>query len=36
MAPTPQAGIIGGAKFSTDANILLASGGAVWLSNVIA
>jgi hypothetical protein len=30
------AGIIDGAKFSTDANILLASGGAIWLSNVIA
>jgi hypothetical protein len=30
------AGIISGAKFSTDANILLASGGAIWLSNVIA
>ncbi len=30
------AGIIGGAKFSTDANILLASGGAIWLTNVIA
>src|SRR4029079_15414455 len=29
------AGIIGAAKFSTDANILLASGGAIWLSNVI-
>jgi hypothetical protein len=29
------AGIIGGAKFSTDANILLGSGGAIWLSNVI-
>ena len=30
------AGIIGGARFSTDANILLASGGAIWLTNVIA
>jgi hypothetical protein len=30
------AGIIGGAKFSTDANVLLASGGAIWLTNVIA
>src|SRR6188472_1129612 len=30
------AGIIGAAKFSTDANILLASGRAIWLSNVIA
>ncbi len=30
------AGIIGGAGFSTDANILLASGGAIWLTNVIA
>ena len=30
------AGIIGAVKFSTDANILLASGGAIWLSNVIA
>src|ERR1039457_7291682 len=30
------AGIISGAKFSTDANILLASGGAIWLTNVIA
>ena len=30
------AGIIGAAKFSTDANVLLASGGAIWLSNVIA
>ena len=29
------AGIIGGAKFSTNANVLLASGGAIWLSNVI-
>ena len=29
------AGIIGAAKFSTDANVLLASGGAIWLSNVI-
>src|ERR1700750_2609668 len=29
------AGIIGAANFSTDANILLASGGAIWLSNVI-
>jgi len=29
-------GIIDGAKFSTDANVLLASGGAIWLSNVIA
>jgi hypothetical protein len=29
-------GIISGARFSTDANILLASGGAIWLSNVIA
>jgi hypothetical protein len=29
------AGIIDGAKFSTDANVLLASGGAIWLSNVI-
>src|SRR6266699_5180613 len=31
-----EAGIIGAAKFSTDANVLLASGGAIWLSNVIA
>jgi hypothetical protein len=30
------AGIIGAAKFSQDANILLASGGAIWLTNVIA
>jgi hypothetical protein len=30
------AGIISAAKFSTDANVLLASGGAIWLSNVIA
>jgi hypothetical protein len=30
------AGIIGGAGFSTDANTLLASGGAIWLTNVIA
>jgi len=30
------AGIIDGANFSTNANILLASGGAIWLSNVIA
>ncbi len=30
------AGIISGAKFSNDANILLASGGAIWLTNVIA
>src|ERR1035437_217733 len=30
------AGIISGAKFSTDANILLASGGAIWLANVLA
>ena len=30
------AGIIGSAKFCNDANILLASGGAIWLSNVIA
>jgi hypothetical protein len=29
------AGIIGAVKFSADANLLLASGGAVWLSNVI-
>jgi hypothetical protein len=29
------AGIIGAVKFSADANVLLASGGAVWLSNVI-
>jgi hypothetical protein len=29
------AGIISAAKFSADANILLASGGAIWLSNVI-
>ena len=29
------AGIIGAVKFSTDANVLLASGGAIWLSNVI-
>lgn len=29
------AGIINAEKFSTDANILLASGGAIWLSNVI-
>jgi hypothetical protein len=29
------AGIIGGAAFSTNANVLLASGGAIWLSNVI-
>jgi hypothetical protein len=30
------AGIIGAVNFSTDANVLLASGGAIWLSNVIA
>jgi hypothetical protein len=30
------AGIIDAASFSTDANVLLASGGAIWLSNVIA
>jgi hypothetical protein len=30
------AGIIDAVKFSTDANLLLASGGAIWLSNVIA
>ncbi len=30
------AGIISAAKFSTDANLLLASGGAIWLINVIA
>ncbi len=30
------AGIIGAVKFTADANILLASGGAIWLSNVIA
>jgi hypothetical protein len=30
------AGIIGAVKFSADANLLLASGGAIWLSNVIA
>jgi hypothetical protein len=30
------AGIIDAVKFSTDANVLLASGGAIWLSNVIA
>jgi hypothetical protein len=30
------AGIISDAKFSNDANILLASGGAIWLTNVIA
>jgi hypothetical protein len=30
------AGIIGAATFSTNANVLLASGGAIWLSNVIA
>jgi hypothetical protein len=29
------AGIIGAVKFSADANVLLASGGAIWLSNVI-
>jgi len=29
------AGIIGAAKFSTDANVLLGSVGAIWLSNVI-
>src|ERR1700744_1017812 len=29
------AGIIGVSKFSADANVLLASGGAIWLSNVI-
>jgi hypothetical protein len=29
------AGIIDGAKFSTNANVLLASGGAIWLANVI-
>jgi hypothetical protein len=28
-------GIIGAATFSTNANVLLASGGAIWLSNVI-
>ena len=28
-------GIIGAVRFSTDANVLLASGGAIWLSNVI-
>jgi hypothetical protein len=30
------AGIIDGAGFSTDANVLFASGGAIWLTNVIA
>jgi hypothetical protein len=30
------AGIIDDAKFSNDANILLASGGAIWLANVLA
>ena len=30
------AGIIDGAKFSNNANILLASGGAIWLTNVLA
>jgi hypothetical protein len=30
------AGIIDNAKFSNDANILLASGGAIWLANVLA
>ena len=30
------AGIIGAVKFSADANLLLASGGVIWLSNVIA
>jgi hypothetical protein len=30
------AAIISVAKFTTDANVLLASGGAVWLTNVIA
>ena len=30
------AGILGGASFTNDANVLLASGGAVWLTNVIA
>jgi hypothetical protein len=30
------AGIVDVAQFSTDANVLLASGGAIWLSNVIA
>lgn len=30
------AGIIADAKFSNDANILLASGGAIWLTNVLA
>jgi hypothetical protein len=30
------AGIIGAARFSADANVLLASGGAIWLANVIA
>ena len=30
------AGIINAVKFSYDANVLLASGGAIWLSNVIA
>ena len=30
------AGIIGNARFSNNANILLASGGAIWLTNVIA
>jgi hypothetical protein len=29
-------GIIDDAKFSNDANILLASGGAIWLTNVLA
>ncbi len=30
------AGIITGEKFTTDANLLLASGGVIWLTNVIA
>ncbi len=30
------AGIIGGATFTANADVLLASGGAIWLSNVIA
>ena len=30
------AAILGGASFTNDANVLLASGGAVWLTNVIA
>jgi hypothetical protein len=29
------AGIIDGAKFSSNANILLASGGAIWLTNIL-